>query len=403
MKPTSTIPTVATSRLASPALLLFGILLIAMNLRVPFTSVAPLIDSIRAGLDLSSSAAGLLITLPLLAFAAVSPFGSLVAKKFGIEQALLGALLIIIAGIFLRSAGSATTLYVGTAIIGGGIAIGNVLLPGLLKRSFPQQITKFTAIYVLTMGVASALGSVYAIPLAQLSDYGWRFAMAALAVLPLISAFIWLPQLRKHTEVKNGISTPPPSAPVWHSALAWQVSLFLGFNSLVYYIVTTWLPAMLTDVGYTAAEAGNLHGLMQFAAATPGLLVVPLVSRFKDQRGIAFSVSLLTVLSVIGLMLAPGFAILWTCLFGFSAGATLILGLSFVSLRAANSLQAAALSGMAQCIGYTLAAIGPTLIGMIHDAQGNWNTTLLICAGAAFMMAVLGLFAGRNLHIGAHA
>ncbi len=401
MKPYSTITTATTPRLASPALLLFGILLIAMNLRVPFTSVAPLIDSIRTGLDLSSSAAGLLITLPLLAFAAVSPFGSLLAKKFGIERSLLAALLVIIAGILLRSAGSAATLYVGTAIIGGGIAIGNVLLPGLLKRSFPQQITKFTAIYVLTMGVASAVGSVYAIPLAQLSDYGWRFAMAALAVLPLISAFIWLPQLRKHTEVKGGISTP--SAPVWHSALAWQVSLFLGFNSLVYYIMTTWLPTMLTDVGYTAAEAGNLHGLMQFAAATPGLLIVPLVGRFKDQRGIAFGVSLLTVLSIIGLMLAPGFAIFWTCLFGFSAGATLILGLSFVSLRAANTLQAAALSGMAQCIGYMLAAIGPTLIGMIHDAQGNWNATLLICAGAAFMMALLGLFAGRNLHIGVRA
>ncbi|ABR88789.1 transporter of the MFS superfamily [Janthinobacterium sp. Marseille] len=403
MKPYSTITTATTPRLASPALLLFGILLIAMNLRVPFTSVAPLIDSIRTGLDLSSSAAGLLITLPLLAFAAVSPFGSLLAKKFGIERSLLAALLVIIAGILLRSAGSAATLYVGTAIIGGGIAIGNVLLPGLLKRSFPQQITKFTAIYVLTMGVASAVGSVYAIPLAQLSDYGWRFAMAALAVLPLISAFIWLPQLRKHTEVKGSISTPPPSAPVWHSALAWQVSLFLGFNSLVYYIMTTWLPAMLTDAGYTATEAGNLHGLMQFAAATPGLLIVPLVSRFKDQRGIAFGVSIITVLSIIGLMLAPGFAVFWTCLFGFSAGATLILGLSFVSLRAANTLQAAALSGMAQCIGYTLAAIGPTLIGRIHDAQGNWNATLLICAGAAFMMALLGLFAGRNLHIGVRA
>ncbi|MNR79897.1 Inner membrane transport protein YeaN [compost metagenome] len=401
MKPTSTIPTVTTSRLASPALLLFGILLIAMNLRVPFTSVAPLIDSIRAGLDLSSSAAGLLITLPLLAFAAVSPFGSLVAKKFGIEQALLGALLIIIAGILLRSAGSATTLYVGTAIIGGGIAIGNVLLPGLLKRSFPQQITKFTAIYVLTMGVVAALGSVCAIPLSHLSDLGWRFAMGILALLPLLSALIWLPQLRRHSAVPAAISTPPYAAPVWHSALAWHVSLFLGFNSFVYYILTTWLPAMLTDAGYSAAEAGNLHGLMQLAAATPGLLIVPLVSRYKDQRGIAFSVSLLTVLSIIGLMLLPGYAILWTCLFGFSAGATLILGLSFVSLRAASSLQAAALSGMAQCIGYTLAAIGPTLIGMVHDVQGNWSSTLLICAAAAFMMAVLGLYAGRNLHIGA--
>lgn len=403
MKQHSTTPASTTAQLASPALLLFGILLIAMNLRVPFTSVAPLIDGIRSGLGLSSSAAGLLITLPLLAFAAVSPFGSTVAKKFGIERSLLAALLIIAAGILLRSAGTAWALYLGTWIIGSGIAIGNVLLPGLLKRSFPDQITKFTAIYVLTMGVASALGSVFAIPLAQLSDYGWRFAMVALIGLPLLSAVIWLPQLKRHTEVSNSVTPAPHSGPIWHSALAWQVSLFLGFNSFVYYIMTTWLPTMLTDAGYSAAEAGNLHGLMQFAAATPGLLIVPLVSRFKDQRGIAFGASMLTVISIVGLMFAPGLAILWTCIFGFSAGATLILGLSFVSLRASSSMQAATLSGMAQCIGYTLAAIGPTLIGRIHDAQGNWHATLLISASAAFLMALFGLYAGRNLHIGKRA
>ncbi|RQO35888.1 MFS transporter [Herminiimonas sp. KBW02] len=403
MKQHPTAPASATTaQLASPALLLSGILLIAMNLRVPFTSVAPLIDGIRSGLSLSSSAAGLLITLPLLAFAVVSPFGSFVAKKFGIERSLLAALLIIAAGILLRSTGTAWALYLGTWIIGSGIAIGNVLLPGLLKRSFPDQITKFTAIYVLTMGVASALGSVCAVPLAQLSDYGWRFAMGALIVLPLLSALIWLPQLKRHTEVST--SAPPPySGPIWHSALAWQVSLFLGLNSFVYYIMTTWLPTMLTDAGYSAAEAGNLHGLMQFSAATPGLLVVPLVSRFRDQRGIAFGASLLTVISIVGLMFVPGLAALWTCVFGFSAGATLILGLAFVSLRASSSLQAAALSGMAQCIGYTLAAIGPILIGKIHDAQGNWHATLLISASAAFLMALFGLYAGRNLHIGKRA
>jgi CP family cyanate transporter-like MFS transporter len=177
--------------------------------------------------------------------------------------------------------------------------------------------------------------------------------------------------------------------------------MFLGLNSFVYYVAATWLPTVLMDAGYSPVEAGNLHGLLQLATAVPGLLLVPLVNRMKDQRAIAFGMMLLAMIGLSGLIEAPAWATLWTAFFGFGAGAALILGLAFVSLRATNPHQAAALSGMAQCVGYLLAASGPTLVGVIHDFTGNWHAALALCAVLCFVTAVLGLFAGRAIHIDA--
>lgn len=176
--------------------------------------------------------------------------------------------------------------------------------------------------------------------------------------------------------------------------LAWQVTGFLGLTSLVFYIVG-WLPAILVQAGYPAATAGTLHGVLQLATAVPGLILGPMVRRMKDQRGIAIAMSLATCVSLLGLWQLPAFAMLWVALFGFGAGAAFILGLTFVSLRTSHSHQAAALSGMAQCLGYSLAAAGPPLAGLAHDATGGWEVALACCAVATVLMAVLGGSAGR--------
>jgi CP family cyanate transporter-like MFS transporter len=394
------ISTQSVTSIARPVLLIIGILLIATNLRAPITAVSPLLHAIRDSFGLNSMGAGMLITLPLLAFAIVSPFSAILAREYGLERSLFAALVLIGAGIIVRSGGAVWSLYLGTSIIGGGIAIGNVLLPSLLKRDFPTQITKLTAIYALTMGAAAALGSVCAIPLAHM--FTWPHALDMLILLPLISAIVWLPQLKNHSAPAKGTATPPHGGAVWHSPLAWQVTLFLGINSFVYYVATAWLPSILTDAGYSSAQAGNLHGLLQLATAVPGLILVPLVNRMKDQRAIAFGTMLLAMIGLLGLIVEPAWATLWTTLVGLGAGAALILGLAFVSLRATTPHQAAALSGMAQCIGYLFAATGPTLVGVIHDFAGNWNVALGICAVLCLVTAILGLFAGRAIHIDTH-
>lgn len=380
--------------------LLLGIVLIAASLRAPITAIGPLVQTVSASLHLGATEAGMLTTLPLLAFAAVSPFAALLAREYGLERTLFGALAVIIAGIAMRSAGATWTLYLGTAVAGGGIAVGNVLLPSLLKRDFPGSITTITAIYALIMGVAAAAGSALVVPLAHAHGLGWPFALAVLAAFPIAAGLAWLPQLRMHTAPAPDTARPPHGGRVWHSALAWQVTLYMGLTSFIYYVAIAWLPAMLVQLGYTPERAGSLHGLMQFAGGAPGLLLLPLLPRLKDQRALAFVSPLLGAAGLLGLLYAPSLATLWIFLFGVGLGAALILSLSFVSLRASSPSQAATLSAMAQSLGYLMAAVGPALFGAVHDVTGNWSIALGLCAVLCGVMAVIGLGAGRSAQIG---
>ena len=389
---------VSSSANGNKLLLIVGILFIAATLRVTFTGIAPLLDAIRAEYQLTTAQTGLLTTLPLLAFGLVSPLAAGVARRFGIEPSLLLAMVIICLGIGLRSLPSAAWLYIGTALIGCGIALGNVLLPGLIKRDFSGHVARMTGAYSITMGAAAAAGSAMVVPLA-LAGFGWRGALLLLMVFPLLALLLWLPQARRQATTPMTGSGAAHNRGIWRSALAWQVTLFLGINSLVYYVIVGWLPAILQSMGYSEAQAGSLHGLLQLATAAPGLAIPLVLHRLKDQRGIAVLVALMCVVSTLGLWLLPGQAVIWTLIFGFGSGATMILGLTFIGLRASSAHQAAALSGMAQTIGYLLAACGPPLIGKIHDAYGDWHIPLIIVALIAVIMALFGALAGRAREI----
>ncbi len=380
------------------ALLIAGILMIATTLRVTFTGAAPLLETIRSDYGLSTAQTGLLTTLPLLAFALVSPLAAGIARRFGMERSLFAAMLLICAGIALRSLPSAALLFAGTAIIGCGIALGNVLLPGLIKRDFSQHVARLTGAYSLTMGAAAALGSALVVPLA-LHGCGWRGALLMLMLFPLLAFLIWLPQWRTTRSANLSSSRALHERGIWRSPLAWQVTLFLGLNSLIYYVIIGWLPTILISHGYSEAQAGSLHGLLQLATAAPGLAIPLILHRFNDQRWIAALVSLLCAVGAAGLWFVPGQAIIWTLLFGFGSGATMILGLTFIGLRASSAHQAAALSGMAQSVGYLLAACGPPVMGKLHDASGSWYLPLSGVTVLAIIMAIFGLYAGRDREI----
>lgn len=388
-----------TNRLSSrgkqSVLLIAGILMIATTLRVTFTGAAPLLDAIRAEYGLTTAQTGMLTTLPLLAFALISPLAAGAARRFGMERSLFAAMVLICLGIALRSLPSALLLFTGTAVIGCGIALGNVLLPGIIKRDFARHVAKLTGAYSLTMGAAAALGSSVVVPLAQYGA-GWHGALLMLMIFPLLALLLWLPRLRHGAPAALSNTGALHSRRIWRSWLAWQVTLFLGINSLIYYIVIGWLPSILIAHGFSEAQAGSVHGILQLATAVPGLLVPLVLHRLKDQRGIAVVVALLCSVGSLGLWLMPEHATLWTLVFGFGSGATMILGLTFIGLRASTAHQAAALSGMAQSVGYLLAACGPPLMGKIHDASGDWHLPLLACAVLSVVMAVCGAFAGRD-------
>lgn len=382
-----------SGRSSSVSLMLAAILLMAANLRAPITALPPLLANIQHDYGLSNSAAGALTALPLLAFAVLSPISARVSLWLGVERTLLLALVAIVSGIALRSIPGQLPLFIGTSIIGMGIAAGNVLLPSLIKRDFPQHIAAITGAYALTMGLAAALGSALVVPLA--SQWGWQTALLLFLLLPVTTLVIWCTTYRQThdtTRTHSSASHPLP----WRSPLAWHITLFLGLNSTIYYIAIAWLPTIFTTQGLSDTQAGSLHGVMQLATAIPGLLLSPLLRRLPDQRIPAMSVALLSALSLLGWLYLPALAVLWSVLFGIGTGAGIILGLSFIGMRTHGPEQAARLSGMSQCIGYLLAAAGPILIAQLHDKLQSWLWPLWLCAGLAVLAAYMGYLAGRN-------
>ncbi|HEY4372441.1 MAG TPA: MFS transporter [Burkholderiales bacterium] len=384
---------------SAPSLLLFlGILLIAANLRAPFTALGPMLGPVRTALDLSLAAAGALIALPLLIFALVSPFGVWITRAFGLERALLGALVAVALGILVRSLGFVWSLYLGTLILSIGIAIGNVLLPSLVKRDFSRKVAATTGTYSLVMGLCAALASAIAIPL--ISAWGWRLALASFLILPIGALVVWIGQMRHGQDSLGPLMPPAERAPIWRSMLAWQVTLFLGINSTVYYVGVSYLPAILIDAGHSPAEAGSLHGVMQLFTAIPGLLLGPVVGRMRRQSLPAVVIGSLATVSLAGLLTAPQYAFAWSALFGLAGGGCFMLGIAFIGLRARNTQQATALSSMAQCGGYLLAGLAPMAMGALRDRLGNWTVPLWICLALSLAMMIMGWLAGRDRYVG---
>jgi MFS transporter, CP family, cyanate transporter len=378
---------------------LIALLVVAANLRPSLTGVGPLLRTIQQDLSLSATAAGLLSSLPLLAFAGFAPLATL-ARQHGAERILLAGLLGLIAGTLLRSEGSVAALFGGTVLLGTGIAVINVLLPMLIKQHYPERVPTITTAYATTMGAVASLGSGVAVPLAQILPGGWRSSLASWALLAVIAVAFWLPHLRvpDAAAAARAASAPKPHPP-WRTKLAWQVTSFMGLQSSLFYIAISWYPAILRDHGFSASSAGWLLTVFQVAALLAGLPIPMLIRRFMDQRGLALAASLLVGVGTLGLLVAPRAAALWMIVLGAGAGPGLILALSFMGLRASNPVTAAALSLMAQSLGYLLAACGPIAFGFVHDHVGGWSAALLFAFAISIVQGLCGMGAGRAAKI----
>jgi len=382
-------------------LLVLGIVLLAANLRPALTGVAPLIGEIRADTGISNGMAGLLTTLPLLAFALLSPVAPRAARRFGMERTLLVGLLVLAAGILLRWMEAVAALFLGTAILGAAIAIGNVLLPGLVKREFPERAGLMTSVYTTSLGISAALAAGVSVPLAQLDGISWRGALAVWALPAYLACVAWLPQLGREDRPTDAPSSPGIKD-LWRSPLAWQVTLFMGLQSLAYYVTLTWLPKILQEDGMGAARAGWMLGLSQ-AVAVVAMFIAPVIAgRRRSQRGVVAVAAGVSGAGALGLLVAGSAAsTLWVVLLGLGQGASFSLALTFFALRAPDHAHAAALSGMAQSVGYLLAAAGPFLFGVLRDATGAWKVPLASLLAITACLLIAGLGAARDAHVGA--
>ncbi|MFF2050480.1 MFS transporter [Leifsonia sp. NPDC058194] len=411
-RPTAAQPSVRTSaaRPLRPALVIAGLLLVAGNLRAGITTVGPVLAELQHDLGLSSLTASILISLPLLAFAFVSPFAPALARRIGLERALGVALAGLAVGLVVRSLPGLPLLWIGTALLGVAIAILNVVLPALVKRDFPTRIGQVTGAYSAVQASFAALAAGAAVPVAALTAWGWRLPLGMWAGLALIALAVMLPQLRRRTVVpaaaEDDVALPEPHHPApsgpspWGTAIGWQVTAFMGLQSIGFYVFITWLPSIEGAAGVDAAAAG-VHQLLLNAFGIGGsLLASTLIPRFRDQRLLAVAGPTLFALAALGVLLAPQLGGVWASMAGLAGGSSIVLALSFFGLRTRHHDQAAALSGMAQCVGYVLAAAGPIAAGALHDATGSWTPALAVLVGLLAVLAVFGYLAGRARVIG---
>jgi MFS transporter, CP family, cyanate transporter len=320
---------------------LIAFFVLVANLRPALTSVGPMLTSIRSDLGLSGTAAGLLPTLPLLIFAIFSPlarFGSV----FGIERTSAGCLALITVGIALRSQGSSAALFGGAAVFAVGIAVANVLVPSLIKRDFPQQVGGMTTAYVMVMTLTGAAATGLAVPLAAHLAGSWRSSLAIWVVFAALALVCWLPETRAANTAVVGRRPENPTAgsPIWRSAMAWQVTAFMGLQFLIYYVTITWVPLFLVDHGQSPAAAGWLLTLYQVISFAVGIVAPVLMRGARDQRALAVVASAVIALSIAGLLAVPGLAALWLSICGASSGITFILAFALIGMRASDHRRA---------------------------------------------------------------
>ncbi|GAK08088.1 LOW QUALITY PROTEIN: cyanate permease [Geomicrobium sp. JCM 19038] len=358
-------------------LLILAILIIASTLRSPMTSVGPLIPFIREDLQISNSTVGLLNTLPLLAFGLFSPFVPRLSRKYGMEITLLLAMVLLAFGIFIRSTGSASLLLTGTVLLGLGIAVGNVLMPGLIKMSFPYRIGMMTGIYSVSMNVFGALASGVSVPVASSSMFSWQGALqlwGILSVFAIIVLLLRLPAILSEDKKMPGKVNNQHLLALFKSKIAWAVTLYMGFQSFIPYSIFTWLPDMMLEKGFDATEAGWFMAIYQ-VGSSPATFIVPIIAaKMHNQRMLAFLSGVLLFTGLLGTSLSSSYFILvFLILTGMGAGTTFSLAMMFFVLRTRTVTESAQLSGMAQSVGYLIAATGPILLGTVAQWTNGWT------------------------------
>lgn len=378
-------------------LLLIGIILVGANLRSPLTSVGSLISFIRDDLAMNNTLAGMITTIPLLAFAILSPFAPKIANKFGMERTIFYSLIILLVGLVIRSLFGLSFLFIGTILIGLAIAIGNVLIPGYIKMNFPFRIGIVTGFYAVFMNTFGALGSGLSVPVSTIKGFGWEGSLVSWSILTIIAIVFWLPQLNQGQDNQVKVNTTTKKTNVWRSPLAWYITLFMGLQSLIFYTLITWLPEILQLHGYSASAAGWMLFLMQFALI-PITFIIPVVAEKMDNQKLLGGITgAFFIIGIAGILSGNQILIpISIIMIGMASGSAFSLNMMFFSLRTRDGYQAAEMSGMAQSFGYLLAAVGPTLFGLLHDTTGSWTVPLSMLMGLSFIILIFAILAGKR-------
>lgn len=379
------------------AYLALTVVLVGLTFRAPLLSVSPLLETIARDTGITAATAGLLTTIPVICFGFVSLLAPVLARKFGMEKVLFGVVAVLITGILLRTATPIVALFGGTIVLGAAIAIGNVVVPGFIKREAPGHVGPMTSLYSASISGSGALGAGLTIPLMNTLDLSWRQVLAWPAAIGILAVAVMLPWLTHARNARRPRIGTHTRTGVWRDPLGWWVTGYMGMQSLVFFSTTSWLPTYLIAQGMADARAGAMLALSPLAGVGGSFIAPLLVAKRPDQRWLIWVSSALCAIGITGFLLLPLTAtVLWVMLFGFGSGMTLSLALAFIGLRTPDSHHAADLSGMSQSVGYALAALGPIAVGLLFDLVGEWTIPMLLILASIIPLTIAGLAAGRN-------
>ncbi|MGY2898305.1 CP family cyanate transporter-like MFS transporter [Curtobacterium sp. PvP017] len=410
-----------------------AIVLIALNFRGPIVATAPVIGDVRADLGLTATIAGLLTTIPVLCFALATPFASWVIAKADPERAVSLSLVIVLAGTVVRSMPSSAALLVGTAVIGIGITIGNVVIPVVIRRdTSPERVGLVTGVYTSALNVGSMITSLATAPLAAL--WGWPVAIAVWAVFAVIAGFAWTYAVGARAAwrrpVRSGDDEPLPitgpidqvldtgairtiradraaaaaaaataAEPVRPARrlITWGLTLAFGGQAFSYYALTAWIPTLLHDeIGFSKASSGASSSVFQILAVV-GALGVPLLATRWRPRVIIALVGFLWLAMPLGLLFAPQLWLLWSVLGGAAQGGGITVIFIVIVRIVSSDADARRMSAFVQGGGYLLGSAGPLVAGALHGATGDWTAPLLVVLVSVLTLGIVGTIAARRV------
>jgi MFS transporter, CP family, cyanate transporter len=386
-------------------LLVIAVAAAGLNLRTAITSLPPVFPDLQDRLHLSSAVLSLLAATPVICFGVFSAFAAWLNRRYGEEVILLAALVLLTAGLLLRGADPGALLFPGTILAAGSIAILNVLLSSMAKRRWPDRAGLLIGIYLTTLSLGAIVSSLISVPLYRGTGGSVPLTLGVWAAPAALAVLLWLPQLRYRVPAPAAAGPQSPARlKVYRYALTWQVTAFMGLQSLLYYSALSWVPTIFQDRGASAVTAGNLLALMGGGNLATSLVVPVLAHRRPSQRVLVVPSLIGTAAGLAGTLWAPlGSAPLWVLVLGFSQGSCLALAIFFMLARAPDAGVAASLSAFSQSVGYLAAAAGPLAVGLLHTTMGSWNLPVAVLLILSAAELATGLLAARPLLLPAAA
>ncbi len=383
---------------------LVGVLVVAANLRALISAVGPVLPVIGDDTGMSPSQLGLLAAAPVVSFALVSPVVHASAQRFGTDRTLFWSMGLLAAGSMIRSGPIGSNpiwpLLLGTALIGAAMAVGNVLLPVIVKRDFSAHVPRVTGYYISVQSVVAAVASGLAVPLAAFTG-SWRLAIGIWGCLILAAVVWWLPIIRSPPRQPTHATQThrPVAVSMWRTSLAWQVAGYFGLQSTAFFVLLNWLPTVEQDMGISPTVGGVHLSVFLVVGIASNLAVPRLLTVRGDQRIAAVLVPALIVVAMLGFLVLPSLAVVWVALSGLMLGASMVIALSLISLRAAGDLTTSRLSSMAQAAGYAGVAVGLLVAGAIRDVFGPGRHLLAYVLVLALFQVWLGARLGRSVQL----